>query len=1289
MRSENLRKLIWSTIVVTLLWNQVQAQFGDPLLISDSPYLIEGLCFDVDVDGDDDVVWGESRDGSIYWKENLGDGVWSEDQLIGNEWVYYIEMATADLDNDGDTDLIVWDKYKTISWYENLGQGAFSFSYLSPEEGLIHNIVHPADIDNDGDMDILSAWGDAFYWLENLGGGTFSPAAVLIESTNTNTTLLTYTVLDVDGDDDLDIVASIYGGGFGYYLNNGDLTFEPFFMLNEDVEVGTSQFWHRVLRVYDVDGDGLNDLLYGSRHTVWLFMNLTDGNLDTGTVVRSFENEQYFSRQPDIQIGNFDDDENVDLIIASNLDYSSSTFIDPAPALHQYEWDGTEFVFIEEEIIEVMAVESIEMIDVDGDEDLDIFAFSTRDDAIGYFPLENGEVDVNFVELTEGLGGVRFSYAADIDQDFDLDIITASSGSGKVAWYERLDDGSFADQELILENEIGITFFTVKDIDLDGDEDLVIQESVQGSHYWLENDGTGSFEMGGSIPGLFGGSGFEAFFEDFDEDGDLDALSFREEVNGIRVLKGNGPGTFSFSGNSYGVNEVGTILNMAVGDIDNDLDLDAVAFIEDEDGNFAVGYFQNDGQAEFDEFVVIDFLGVDPSNYQTEVADVDLDGNIDIVTRSTLSAFEPAVFHLLRNEGGGEFSDPEIILDEIGRVAHFELADLDLNGSPDVLLSRVPFAINSTTGLISPPINDYIHVLYNSGAGEFSDPVPLYTAGKFFNTFSVVDFDSDSDPDLLLSSVRMSEVYLVPNEKFSPVQVSGEIFIDANQNGVRDPDEETPSWLEIASDPPAANYFVSDTGHYFLSYGNFEEDYTISPAIPPFFEISTPFEEYTFSIGADFTGLDTLDFGISIPDGFDGLNLNLVGGMPRCNQTVPYWINIFNEGLPLENGIIELELDELVSFNYSDLEPDSIVGQKVFWSLSSLSTFEDTLIMSYVDMPDFQSLGETIVSSVEISLLDEDGEVSFSLADQLVQTIVCAYDPNDKQVFPDTGTIGLGQELEYLIRFQNTGNDTAFTVIIEDNLSHYLDWETVDYITSGHDLTNYTIDDDGRLLFNFLDIQLPDSNADYLGSQGFVLFRIKALDDLMPNTTIENTAGIYFDFNPAIITNTVNSVVECYIAPDPVVTFEYPYLTAGVTDGVDYQWFLNGAPIFGGTESVFTPMQNGFYSVEVTDVNGCTSLSSEYFFQFLSTRAVEEYQLSIYPNPSSGNVNFHFDKNSQHNHSLKIFDSTGRLIFQEFYISEEVYILPEGSLSNGFYTVLVTDGQSENVATGKIVIVGN
>ncbi len=144
-----------------------------------------------------------------------------------------------------------------------------------------------------------------------------------------------------------------------------------------------------------------------------------------------------------------------------------------------------------------------------------------------------------------------------------------------------------------------------------------------------------------------------------------------------------------------------------------------------------------------------------------------------------------------------------------------------------------------------------------------------------------------------------------------------------------------------------------------------------------------------------------------------------------------------------------------------------------------------------------------------------------------------SYDPNDKQGFPlgygAARYIKPGTDLEYQIRFQNTGTDTAFTVVVRDTLSAWLDAATVRPGASSHPYT-FEFYGDRNIKFTFDNILLPDSSTNLDASIGFVSFRIAQKSDVPLETDILNAAAIFFDFNEPVITNTtIHRVGEDFI----------------------------------------------------------------------------------------------------------------------------------------------------------------
>ena len=138
-------------------------------------------------------------------------------------------------------------------------------------------------------------------------------------------------------------------------------------------------------------------------------------------------------------------------------------------------------------------------------------------------------------------------------------------------------------------------------------------------------------------------------------------------------------------------------------------------------------------------------------------------------------------------------------------------------------------------------------------------------------------------------------------------------------------------------------------------------------------------------------------------------------------------------------------------------------------------------------------------------------------------TVFASYDPNEKEASPTGYTteniINKETNIDYSIHFQNTGNDTAFRVVITDTISDDLDLSTLNVHSASHPF-NWNIEKGRILKFTFLPIQLVDSFANEKASHGYVNYSIMPKNDLPLGTQIKNTANIYFDFNPAVVTNT-------------------------------------------------------------------------------------------------------------------------------------------------------------------------
>lgn len=184
-----------------------------------------------------------------------------------------------------------------------------------------------------------------------------------------------------------------------------------------------------------------------------------------------------------------------------------------------------------------------------------------------------------------------------------------------------------------------------------------------------------------------------------------------------------------------------------------------------------------------------------------------------------------------------------------------------------------------------------------------------------------------------------------------------------------------------------------------------------------------------------------------------------------------------------------------------------------------------------------EGCGTNGMGSFTIGLFNNLPEYDYAPSYSLdCQANIGSYDPNDKRGTPfgydAPHYITKDDRIEYKIRFQNTGTDTAFNIVIRDTLSSFLDPGTV---ISGASSDPYTFRIYGNniLEWTFANIMLPDSNVNEPASHGFVKFMVSQTPNNPNGTVINNSAAIYFDFNEPVITNTTfHTIGENFIVLD-------------------------------------------------------------------------------------------------------------------------------------------------------------
>lgn len=276
-----------------------------------------------------------------------------------------------------------------------------------------------------------------------------------------------------------------------------------------------------------------------------------------------------------------------------------------------------------------------------------------------------------------------------------------------------------------------------------------------------------------------------------------------------------------------------------------------------------------------------------------------------------------------------------------------------------------------------------------------------------------------------------------------------------------------------------------------------------------------------------------LDFAFQCGSSIDVQSGAFSSGVVRPN--IPFMLHPFvnNMGCDAASGTLQLVLDSRVTYlpSMSYNPPSNIVGDTLYWDYVNLtnltnSGYWNSFFSGIYLVPDNSvNIGDTLCFAISSTILSNDINASNN-AQQLCLAVVNSYDPNAKSAVPAAGLIPATTEtITYTIQFQNTGNAPAIDVILIDTLDTRLDINTFRVLGSSHSMQPEWAD--SRVLrFSFMGINLPDSMTNEPESHGYVTYQIDLEPNLAYGTSIYNTAHIYFDNNPAIVTNTTEHIID-------------------------------------------------------------------------------------------------------------------------------------------------------------------
>jgi hypothetical protein len=354
-------------------------------------------------------------------------------------------------------------------------------------------------------------------------------------------------------------------------------------------------------------------------------------------------------------------------------------------------------------------------------------------------------------------------------------------------------------------------------------------------------------------------------------------------------------------------------------------------------------------------------------------------------------------------------------------------------------------------------------------------------------------------------------------------------FIDSNGNGIQDENEPNFSYgnftYEVNNDGTVHQIAANSACYLYETNAatSYDIGFSVYPSYASYYGLATPtISNITVPVGS---GITTYYFPLTIIPYTDlAVNIYSSGVPPRPGFTYANTIQIRNAG----NEIIpagNLTFTKNIVASLVSVAPTGTVLTPTgfTYDFTALSPGEIRTLTVTMQVPTIPTvaLGDLLTNSASISIPSGDVDDTNNTA-TITQTIVGSYDPNDKAESHGERVVYSGfsadDYLTYTIRFENTGTFPAEFVRVNDVLDAKLDETTVRMVDASH---SYVLDRvDNNLTWMFDDIQLPPSVANTNIGHGYLVFQVKPKSGFILGDVIPNSADIFFDFNPAIVTNT-------------------------------------------------------------------------------------------------------------------------------------------------------------------------
>jgi hypothetical protein len=749
--------------------------FGPANLVSNSVFgPADIVVSDLDGDNNLDIISASEHDDKIAWYKNDGSGNFGPQKLISTSADGAYSVFVADMDGDGDQDVLSASyNDDKVAWYENKdGLGSYG-----PQQ-VISNIadgarsVYAADLDNDGDMDVISAShnDDKLAWYENDGNANPNFGSEIIISASLDGAV-NVIVADLNGDNRQDVVcAASRGDKVVWFQNDGSASFPTGEQLISD-----AISYPRNIFASDLDNDGDQDVLCASEgdSKISWFTNNGTGSFGSINVISSAINGALHTFAADL-----DNDGDKDVLSAgyseTSIQWYQSNLLKPACV-------GSAISFDE------IADDAVSWTWSSSDPGDISYAPDHLSKSPTISGIEDGDIITVTVEganTCTNSDNVTIDTDPAPDDSFSLSDQTSCSGemveiimsSSEVGVSYQLRDDSNDSPVGATENGTGwpISFFVsptssiqynilASNILSDCSSELIDKSIITvlplpTVSFNLLSDvcsSTPAFDLnqGGPVGGIYTGKGITSSPE-FDPaiagagkhiltytytgvNGCSDFARTTINVNEpkVQILHGTPNNPISFSETNIATTAAAPELSQTA-DLDGDGDQDMVYSIFSSD---RIVWIENDGTGNFvGGEKLISTLADGPSSLFS--ADLDNDGDIDVMSASFLDK----KIAWYENDGLGNFGVQQIISSSVNSANFVYASDLDSDGYLDVLSISL--------------INDEIAWYKNDGSANFGTQRIISSTANGANCVYASDLDDDGDFDILSSSFNDDKI---------------------------------------------------------------------------------------------------------------------------------------------------------------------------------------------------------------------------------------------------------------------------------------------------------------------------------------------------------------------------------------------------------------------------------------------------------------------------------------------------------------------------------------------------